>query len=103
MQSDYLKSVTVNLAVPLMEVIDKIHEEWDVRSRADIAERILHEVLTPDFTHSHSSNPDSNRTIEWLSGLKSINQRNVSPSRLIRCLTSVERQCRNVVACTILQ
>ena len=52
------ESVSVSLDRSLLEAIDKIREEWGIRSRADIIERILHEVLTPDLTESQSSNPE---------------------------------------------
>lgn len=48
--------VSVSLDRSLLEAIDKIREEWGIRSRADIIERILREVLTPDLTEVQSSN-----------------------------------------------
>ena len=56
--------VSVSLDRSLLEAIDKIREEWGIRSRADIIERILREVLTPDLTDGQSSNPESNRIME---------------------------------------
>lgn len=44
------ESVIVELDRELLNAIDLIREEWGIRSRADIIERILHEVLTPDLT-----------------------------------------------------
>ena len=52
------ESVIVELDCELLKAIDRIREEWGIRSRADIIERILHEVLTPDLTESQSSNPE---------------------------------------------
>jgi metal-responsive CopG/Arc/MetJ family transcriptional regulator len=46
--------ISVSLDRSLLEAIDKIREEWGIRSRADIIERILREVLTPDLTESQS-------------------------------------------------
>ena len=51
--------VSVSLDRSLLEAIDKIREEWGIRSRADIIELLLREVLTPDSTESQSSNTDS--------------------------------------------
>jgi metal-responsive CopG/Arc/MetJ family transcriptional regulator len=56
--------VFVSLDRSLLEAIDKIREEWGIRSRADIIERILREVLTPDLTEVQSSNPESNRIMD---------------------------------------
>ena len=50
--------ISVSLDRSLLEAIDKIREEWGIRSRADIIERILHEVLTPDLIEGQSSNPE---------------------------------------------
>jgi metal-responsive CopG/Arc/MetJ family transcriptional regulator len=47
--------VSVSLDRSLLEAIDKIREEWGIRSRADVIERILLEVLTPDLTEGQSS------------------------------------------------
>ena len=49
--------VSVSLDRSLLEAIDKIREEWGIRSRGDIIELLLREVLTPDSTESQSSNP----------------------------------------------
>ena len=51
-------SIIVELDRELLNAIDRIREEWGIRSRADIVERILREVLTPDLTESQSSNPE---------------------------------------------
>ena len=48
------ESVIVELNCELLKAIDSIREEWGIRSRADIIERILHEVLTPDLNESQS-------------------------------------------------
>ena len=50
--------VSVSLDRSLLEAIDKIREEWGIRSRADIIERLLREVLTPDLNEGQSSNPE---------------------------------------------
>ena len=49
------ESVIVELDCELLKAIDSIREEWGIRSRADIIERILHEVLTPDLNESQLS------------------------------------------------
>ena len=51
-------SIIVELDRELLNAIDRIREEWGIRSRADIVERILREVLTQDLTESQSSNPE---------------------------------------------
>ena len=52
------ESVIVELDRELLNAIDRIREEWGIRSRADIVERILHEVLTPDLVQDKSSDSD---------------------------------------------
>ena len=59
MNYQYRERVSVSLDRSLLEAIDKIREEWGIRSRADIIELLLREVLTPDSTESQSSNTDS--------------------------------------------
>jgi metal-responsive CopG/Arc/MetJ family transcriptional regulator len=49
------ESVIVELDCELLKAIDGIREEWGIRSRADIIERILREVFTPDLTQDQSS------------------------------------------------
>jgi metal-responsive CopG/Arc/MetJ family transcriptional regulator len=49
------ESVIVELDCELLKAIDDIREEWGIRSRADIIERILREVFTPDLTQDQSS------------------------------------------------
>lgn len=49
------ESVIVELDCELLKAIDSIREEWGIRSRADIIERILREVLTPDLIQDQSS------------------------------------------------
>jgi metal-responsive CopG/Arc/MetJ family transcriptional regulator len=49
------ESVIVELDCELLKAIDSIREEWGIRSRADIIERILREVLTPDLTQNQPS------------------------------------------------
>ena len=58
MHSEDSGSIIVKLDRELLNAIDRIREEWGIRSRADIVERILREVLTPDLTESQSSNPE---------------------------------------------
>jgi metal-responsive CopG/Arc/MetJ family transcriptional regulator len=48
MASENSESVIVKLDAHLMDALDKICEEWGIRSRADVIERILEEVLAPD-------------------------------------------------------
>lgn len=48
------ESVIVELDCELLKAIDSIREEWGIRSRADIIERILREVFTPDLTQDQS-------------------------------------------------
>ena len=58
MHSEDSGSIIVKLDRELLNAIDRIREEWGIRSRADIVERILREVLTPDLTESQSSTPE---------------------------------------------
>jgi metal-responsive CopG/Arc/MetJ family transcriptional regulator len=58
MNSQDCERVSVLLDRSLLEAIDKIREEWGIRSRADIIERLLREVLTPDLNEGQSSNPE---------------------------------------------
>jgi metal-responsive CopG/Arc/MetJ family transcriptional regulator len=57
MASELVETVVVKLDLQLLQAIDSIREEWGIRSRADIIERILREVLTPDVSQINSSNP----------------------------------------------
>jgi metal-responsive CopG/Arc/MetJ family transcriptional regulator len=59
MESEYSESVIVNLGPHMLEAIDKIREEWGMRSRADIIERILEEVLAPDSSNCQPQDPSS--------------------------------------------
>jgi metal-responsive CopG/Arc/MetJ family transcriptional regulator len=58
MESENYRSVVVKLHLDTLVAIDSLREQWGINSRADIIERILHEVLTPDLTESQSSNPE---------------------------------------------
>jgi metal-responsive CopG/Arc/MetJ family transcriptional regulator len=58
MHSEDSGSIIVKLDRELLNAIDRIREEWGIRSRADIVERILHEVLTPDLVQDKSSDSD---------------------------------------------
>jgi metal-responsive CopG/Arc/MetJ family transcriptional regulator len=51
-------SIIVKLDRELLNAIDRIREEWGIRSRADIVERILREVLTPDLVQEKSSDSE---------------------------------------------
>jgi metal-responsive CopG/Arc/MetJ family transcriptional regulator len=57
MASELVETVVVKLDLQLLQAIDSIREEWGIRSRADIVEQILREVLTPDLSQINSSNP----------------------------------------------
>ena len=57
MASELVETVVVKLDLQLLQAIDSIREEWGIRSRADIVEQILREVLTPDVSQINSSNP----------------------------------------------
>jgi len=48
MASENSKSVVVKLDAHLTDALDKICEEWGIRSRADLIEKILKEVLASD-------------------------------------------------------
>jgi hypothetical protein len=45
----------VKLHLDTLVAIDSLREQWGINSRADIVERILHEVLTPDLAQEKSS------------------------------------------------
>jgi metal-responsive CopG/Arc/MetJ family transcriptional regulator len=47
---DKFYSVQVTLSKPLLEAIDKIREDWGIKSRGDVIERLLNELLAPDAT-----------------------------------------------------
>lgn len=64
MESKRSESVLVNLNAPLLEAIDKICEEWGIRSRADLIERILKEVLAPDSSECQPTDPNSTQGLE---------------------------------------
>ena len=48
MAVDNSESVIAKLDAPLMDALDKVCDEWGIKSRADVIERILEEVLAPD-------------------------------------------------------
>ena len=58
MHSEDSGSIIVKLDRELLNAIDRIREEWGIRSRADIVERILREVLTPDLVQEKSSDSE---------------------------------------------
>lgn len=64
MESKRSESVLVNLNAPLLEAIDKICEEWGIRSRADVIERILEEVLAPDSSECQPIELNSTQGLE---------------------------------------
>ena len=55
MESENYRSVVVKLHLDTLVAIDSLREQWGINSRADIVERILHEVLTPDLAQEKSS------------------------------------------------
>lgn len=55
MHSEDSESVSVVLDRYLLEAIDDVSKEWGIHSRADIIERILREVLTPDLDSVQTS------------------------------------------------
>lgn len=64
MASENSESVIVKLDAHLMDALDKICEEWGIRSRADLIERILKEVLAPNFSECQSTDPNSTQGLE---------------------------------------
>ena len=57
MESENYRSVVVKLHLDTLVAIDSLREQWGINSRADIVERILREVLTPDLTESQHAGP----------------------------------------------
>ena len=64
MEAEHSKSVTVNLGPRIIEAIDKIREEWGIRSRADLIERLLEELLAPDSSECQPADPNSTQGLE---------------------------------------
>jgi metal-responsive CopG/Arc/MetJ family transcriptional regulator len=64
MASENSESVVVKLDAHLMDALDKICEEWGIRSRADVIERILKEVLAPDSSECQPAEPNSTQDLE---------------------------------------
>lgn len=58
MERGHSESVTVRLSAHILEVLDKICEEWGIRSRADFIERMLEEVLAPDSSECQPTEPN---------------------------------------------
>ena len=57
MESENYRSVVVKLHLDTLVAIDSLREQLGINSRADIVERILREVLTPDLTESQHAGP----------------------------------------------
>jgi len=64
MASENSESVVVKLDAHLMDALDKICEEWGIRSRADVIERILKEVLAPDPSECQPTEPNLTQGLE---------------------------------------
>ena len=64
MASENSESVIVKLDAHLMDALDKICEEWGIRSRADVIERILKEVLAPDSSECQPADPNLTQGLE---------------------------------------
>lgn len=58
MASENSESVIVKLDVQLTDALDKICEDWGIRSRADVIERLLEEVLAPDSSECLPTKPN---------------------------------------------
>jgi metal-responsive CopG/Arc/MetJ family transcriptional regulator len=66
MASENSESVIVKLDAHLMDALDKICEEWGIRSRADVIERLIEEVLAPDSSEYQPADPNSTQGLEVL-------------------------------------
>ena len=64
MASENSESVIVKLDAHLMDALDKVCEEWGIRSRADLIERILKEVLAPDSSECQPADPNLTQGLE---------------------------------------
>jgi hypothetical protein len=64
MASENSESVIVKLDAHLMDALDKICEEWGIRSRADLIERLLEEVLAPESSKCQPTDPNSTQGLE---------------------------------------
>lgn len=58
MAAENSESVIVRLDAHLMDALDKVCEEWGIRSRADFIERMLEEVLAPDSSECQPTEPN---------------------------------------------
>lgn len=64
MASENSKSVVVKLDAHLMDALDKICEEWGIKSRADVIERLLEELLAPDSSECQPADPNLTQGLE---------------------------------------
>ena len=64
MASEDSESVVVRLDAHLMGALDKICKDWGIRSRADVIERLLEELLAPDSSECQPADPNSTPGLE---------------------------------------
>jgi metal-responsive CopG/Arc/MetJ family transcriptional regulator len=64
MERENSESVTVRLSAQILEALDKICEEWGIRSRADVIERLIEEVLAPDSSECQPVEPNLTQGLE---------------------------------------
>ena len=64
MASENSESAIVKPDAHLMDALDKICEEWGIRSRADVIERLLEELLAPDSSECQPADPNSTQGLE---------------------------------------
>ena len=64
MELEHSESITVNLGPHILDAIDKIREEWGIRSRADVIQRLLEEVLAPDSCECQPIEPNLTQGLE---------------------------------------
>jgi metal-responsive CopG/Arc/MetJ family transcriptional regulator len=58
MASENSESVIVKLGAHLMDSLDKVCDEWGIKSRADVIERIREEVLAPGSSECQPTEPN---------------------------------------------
>ena len=64
MEPENSESVVVKLDAHLMDALDRICEEWGIRSRADLIARLLEEVLAPDSSECQPTDLNSTHGLE---------------------------------------
>ena len=64
MASENSESVIVKLDAHLMGALDKICKDWGIRSRADVIERLLEELLAPDSSECQPADPNLTQGLE---------------------------------------